>query len=277
MYNCFPQRPFNPPPPFEGSPIAVSLATTIRAILTHTVQGMLEDQWFKLLEIGYPVDDDDSPYYAALHDEVQKLIDQPSPLWWIENQHRSLFHLAEAQVPRDAICQGDRSCMMALSLMQPWASLVVSGAKRIETRSWWAPRHLWGERIAIHASQRFYQVDQELCDREPFATALKAAGLHRRPKRYDSPFPLATWGKTLPRGAVIGTARLLCCFEITREPSYLIGVPGNLTEYRRIAIDETERAFGCYAPGRVGWVLADPEQFPAPIKAKGALGLWNWG
>ena len=41
--------------------------------------------------------------------------------------------------------------MKALTLHQPWASLIACGAKRIETRSWPPPKSLIGKRIAIHA------------------------------------------------------------------------------------------------------------------------------
>ena len=43
--------------------------------------------------------------------------------------------------------------MKAISLWQPWASLIACEAKRIETRSWKPPQSLIGERIAIHAAQ----------------------------------------------------------------------------------------------------------------------------
>jgi hypothetical protein len=42
----------------------------------------------------------------------------------------------------------------ALTLHQPWASLVALGVKTIETRSWAAPRSLVGQHIAIHAGKR---------------------------------------------------------------------------------------------------------------------------
>lgn len=47
--------------------------------------------------------------------------------------------------------------MKALSLWQPWASLIWDGRKRIETRPW--PMHYRGP-LAIHAAMR---VDKEAC------------------------------------------------------------------------------------------------------------------
>ncbi len=56
--------------------------------------------------------------------------------------------------------------MKALPLWQPWATLVALGAKRIETRSWPAPRWVLGERIAIHATKT--EAHLWICDEEPF-------------------------------------------------------------------------------------------------------------
>lgn len=44
--------------------------------------------------------------------------------------------------------------MKALTLWQPWASLIACEAKEAETRSWPAPASLVGCRIAIHAAAR---------------------------------------------------------------------------------------------------------------------------
>ena len=42
----------------------------------------------------------------------------------------------------------------AITIWQPWASLIAAGAKRFEFRSWPAPNALWGKCIAIHAGAR---------------------------------------------------------------------------------------------------------------------------
>jgi hypothetical protein len=44
--------------------------------------------------------------------------------------------------------------MYAISLWQPWASFIAIGVKPYETRSWRAPPHIVGQRIAIHAAKR---------------------------------------------------------------------------------------------------------------------------
>lgn len=127
----------------------------------------------------------------------------------------------------------------ALSLTQPWATLVVTGAKRVETRSWKTPYRGW---LGIHAAKGFPRWARELCGEEPFRSALHGLG----------PDDLA-------RGALIGGVRLLDC------------VPTGGVEL--IGISDRERAFGDYGEGRYGWLLCDPRVFePRPMR--GALGVW---
>jgi activating signal cointegrator 1 len=132
----------------------------------------------------------------------------------------------------------------ALSLTQPWATLVVVGAKRVETRSWRTPhRGLLG----IHAAKGVPRWAVDLCFAEPFRTALRAAGI--------------TKPGDLPRGALIGSATLLDCVPTT-------GV-------ELVGISDDERAFGDYSPGRWGWLLDAPAAFAEPRPCRGALGLWD--
>jgi ASCH domain. len=49
--------------------------------------------------------------------------------------------------------------MKALTIWQPWASLIIAGAKPYEFRGWRAPRSLIGQRIVIHAAAR--KIDME--------------------------------------------------------------------------------------------------------------------
>lgn len=42
----------------------------------------------------------------------------------------------------------------ALTVWQPWATLIAIGAKPFEFRGWAAPKAYQGQRIAIHAGSR---------------------------------------------------------------------------------------------------------------------------
>lgn len=151
--------------------------------------------------------------------------------------------------------------MKAVSLTQPWATLVSIGAKRIETRSWSTS---YRGKLAIQASKGFAREDVRLANhREPFKTVLTEAG-----------YPLFS---TLPRGAIIAVCNLI---EVVRIPAQ----PQLSTLFVRVGSplllppdpDSLERAFGDYAPGRYAWVLSDIHKLVMPIPVRGALSLWDW-
>ena len=143
--------------------------------------------------------------------------------------------------------------MKALSLTQPWATLVMLGLKRIETRSWFTP---YRGRLAIHASKRFPKWAKEFSKRTPVSVLL---GM-------DYEYPV---------GTVIATCRLISCLP-TRElqENQIIRLDA-ATHYPDFEINEQERTFGDYTAGRWAWLLADIKAIP-PVAAKGRLGLWEW-
>lgn len=144
--------------------------------------------------------------------------------------------------------------MKAISLTQPWATLAAINAKRIETRGW---KTDYRGPLAIHAAKGWTEEIVRMTMRgEPFRSVLAAAG-----------YPLFS---LLPRGAVIATCRLVDCRPIT-PTSKEFGVNGILW-----LLDDQERAFGDYTPGRWAWLLADMVPLPTPVPARGALGLWPW-
>lgn len=137
--------------------------------------------------------------------------------------------------------------MRAITLRQPWASLIALGAKRIETRSWRTSYRGW---LAIHAAKTFLAPERALCEQEYFRAALLAD------ESLDPARPLAG---QLPRGCILAVARLDDCL-----PTGGIQLPG-----------EPERSFGDYTPGRFAWYLSQVQRLPQPIPARGALGLWR--
>lgn len=139
--------------------------------------------------------------------------------------------------------------MKVISLLQPWASLVVLGHKKIETRSW---NTKYRGELLIHASARF--------DKEQERLAFEFSQLLKDSRVYHC-----------HRGAIIGKANLTGT-ETTDFLEYIESNP-NLAILENW---EQERAFGDYSPGRYGWLLSDPVIFDVPIAAKGKLGLWEW-
>ena len=141
--------------------------------------------------------------------------------------------------------------MKALSLTQPWATLVAIGAKHVETRSWSVS---YRGPIAIHASKGFPREAIECCFVSPFNTALKAGGIN---------VP-----NDLPRGAIVAVATLRGCYPTTNFSA-------SNTSDGHLRISENELAFGDYSPGRYGWAFVNIRKLAEPIQCRGALGLWD--
>ena len=144
--------------------------------------------------------------------------------------------------------------MKALSLTQPWASLVVHGLKQFETRSW---RTDYRGLIAIHASKGFPKNARDLCFIEPFKEALDSIGF-RDP---DS----------LPLAAVIGTVALTGCYQIGLGR---LSAPDRLALCGRQLYPELK--FGDYREGRWMWHLENPTVMAIPVPAVGSLRFWEW-
>jgi len=144
--------------------------------------------------------------------------------------------------------------MKALTLWQPWASLVAIGAKLIETRSW--TTRYRGE-LAIHAGGRWQWRDQlDLGADEPFKSALNAAGYH-------------VVGQ-LPRGAIIAVVDLVLVglISLREDGEWTVdGMPG--------IVAEDELAFGYIDRGRYGWLLKRVRRLRVPVLCSGAQGLWD--
>ena len=137
--------------------------------------------------------------------------------------------------------------MKALTLHQPWASLVAVGAKHIETRSWPCPKSVIGERIAIHAGRGLHIPSHQ----DEF---------NRRVAHYLGNF----WVSQSRGGVVVATVRVLSCVEMTVQ---------NIAD---LPAGDDERLFGDYAPGRWMWNLASVELVDPPIPARGYQRIWNW-
>ena len=158
--------------------------------------------------------------------------------------------------------------MKALTLWQPWASLLAYGAKKYETRSW-ATKYRGP--IAIHAATRpvieiLRTLDQHTIDAMGMALSSRADG------RYGANDLLG-----LPRGHIIATAELVGCYEMYESNSLVertsICIKRDLSG---IPISGNELLFGDWTPGRYAWEFANMTMLPEPIPAKGHQQLWNW-
>lgn len=127
----------------------------------------------------------------------------------------------------------------ALTLHEPFASLIAVEEKIIETRSW-KPQIELPIRLAIHA------------------------GKSRESLRLAPPSMLETL-KRYGREPVFGA--VVCVVDVVDiEPTHRL----------RPVLDGKELSYGNYTPGRWGWWVEVVEIYPEPIPARGIQGLWKW-
>lgn len=141
--------------------------------------------------------------------------------------------------------------MKALSLSQPYATLISLGAKVVESRDWGTG---WRGLLAIHASKRM----------PPEAKAFATYDLSARSVLDEHGYGIT---RALPLGAIVAVVRL-------------VDVRGTGSDASRPApwiarLSDQERAFGNYGPRRFGWFLEDVIPMAAAIPCQGSLGLWE--
>jgi activating signal cointegrator 1 len=151
--------------------------------------------------------------------------------------------------------------MTVISLLQPWASLVVMGAKKFETRSW---NTTFRGELLIHASKGKHYGGmscRELCYCAPFAKFIPGGRV------FDK----------LPFGAIIGKVNMV---DTIPTDSFHMPAVNELRKAfiggRLIEWPKQEEMFGDYSPGRFAWILKDPVKFDIPIPASGKQGFWNY-
>lgn len=145
---------------------------------------------------------------------------------------------------------------VAISLLQPWATLAALQYKRLETRSWSTSRR---GPCAIHASKGKSKEVRRLCETDPYIrAALDAQGL-----TYD----------TLPFGAIIGVTSVAGVMQMQVSPTSCAGQVLDLNDPAQLS--DQERAFGIYSHGRYAWVLNETRALSRPIPCAGSLQFWK--
>lgn len=127
--------------------------------------------------------------------------------------------------------------MRALTISQPWASIIATGDKFVENRTWATP---YRGALLIHAGKGTqYLTKQELAKH--------------------------------PTGCILAVCRLLECVEVAtlcnrihRNHPY-----PNLTMSRMLEVSQHE-----YTEGPFAFVLSELQTFTDPIPCGGAQGLW---
>lgn len=129
--------------------------------------------------------------------------------------------------------------MKVLSLREPYASLIMNGTKKIETRSW---KTNYRGKLYIHAS--ISKISKEILSNKELMNLVDV--------------------DNLCYGEIICSCRLIDCILMTDE--FILEVMKNRNEFLS----------GEYAVGRYAWILDDVEVLDKRIPCKGKLGIWNY-
>lgn len=127
--------------------------------------------------------------------------------------------------------------MKALSIRQPWATMILQGGKDIENRNWHARQR---GTVLIHASKGMTMGEWE--------DAILCAGpMLRKIDMPDDNFDAVFGYKTQPRGGIVGIVDIVDCVSESASPWFM---------------------------GDFGFVLANPRPLPF-IPYKGGLGFFD--
>lgn len=130
--------------------------------------------------------------------------------------------------------------MKAISIKQPWTSLIAHGIKDIENRTWKCPQKYIGQRVLIHASKKpddFWDSSSEISEIvNKFLSEISKSG--------------TDWSR-YPFGAIIGSVVIADCVQ--------------------------NHASVWAEKGVWNWVLKDAILFDKPIRdVKGKLSFWEY-
>jgi hypothetical protein len=127
----------------------------------------------------------------------------------------------------------------ALTIQQPYASLIADGAKFVENRTWSTS---YRGLIGIHASKS--------------SSYISRAEL-----------------KGYPTGCVVAIARLVACISLDDLKRDFRTAPGRMIATGLTVGDIFRHR---YTEGPYCWILTEVHRLPEPVPTPGALGLWEW-
>ncbi len=128
--------------------------------------------------------------------------------------------------------------MKAITIEQPFASLISIGIKTIEVRPWYTD---YRGSLAIHSAETFKPVDDPY-----YQSLLSSSGLDC---------------EQLPLGKIVAIARLVGCKKV---------VASNIPCY-------PELAFNDFVLGWYALELVDIHPVEIPVRTEGDDLLWDWG
>jgi hypothetical protein len=165
--------------------------------------------------------------------------------------------------------------MKAISVRQPWASLIIEGHKKMELRNW-KPNLKLPAKLAIHASKSrdFDQyavnairaLDQDASESQ--ARPGQVPGILNRKRPGKDATAVTQIIQQLPRGAIIGEVEVWGVHEFASSQDY---ADFDREHLFRLSWRELEEE----AYARFGWRLRNPEKYAHLREATGRIGIFN--
>lgn len=146
----------------------------------------------------------------------------------------------------------------ALSLWEPWASLMAFGVKTVETRHW-STRHRGP--LLVHAAKRWTREQESMLDEADVQHALS-------PLISEHPTHRGHMGVVKPYHLPLG--RAVCLVKMTGCVSTNEIFSGDLR-----ATVEAEDDFGDYSEDRFAWVTTGAHRLSRPLAVTGHQGLFD--
>ena len=148
--------------------------------------------------------------------------------------------------------------MKAITIWQPWASLIMAGFKPYEFRGWPAPKSLIGQRIVIHAGSRPVREREchQLVAEIHAGEQISLVGDDRLLEFLDQ---ACIRPDRLPRAAGLGTV--------------VLGAPKLASEIWPEAFkSDSDRI----EHSNWAWPLTDVQHFTPIVPTPGRQGFWQW-
>ncbi len=136
--------------------------------------------------------------------------------------------------------------MKALTISQPYASLIADGSKWVENRTWLTN---YRGPLAIHAGKGSRYLNRHVL-------------------------------KSYPTGVVIAICRLHACIDVADFRVAIVRTCQQHVDYLQSLRCRLDLLYEFldheHTEGPVGWILTDVRKLPEPIPAVGKQGLWEW-